>query len=91
MAPSTPSAQPSVWNMFGYKFPKSEGVFFTQIILIYIVVITCIVNLSMGNGNSNLWTALLSSSLGYILPNPSIKGTRNSAEVTSMGVERVHT
>ena len=41
--------------------------------IIYIVVVTCIVNLSIDNGNSNLWTALLSSCLGYMLPNPRLK------------------
>ena len=72
--------------MFGRKFPKAEGVFFTQIILIYIVVVACIVNLSVGNGNSNLWTALLSSCLGYLLPNPSMKEGRQSREVPADGV-----
>ena len=27
----------------------------------------------IGHGDSTLWTALLSSSLGYLLPNPSMK------------------
>ena len=47
--------------------------FWSQVVIIYIVVVTCIVNLSIANGNSNLWTALLSSSLGYLLPNPKLK------------------
>lgn len=63
----------NTWKVFGKKMPKSEIVFFSQIIILYIVIITCIVNLSVGNGESNLWTALLSSSIGYILPNPSVK------------------
>ena len=61
------------WTLLGKKVAKTETVFFSQIIIIYIVVITCIVNLSLEKGNSNLWTALLSSSLGYLLPNPKIK------------------
>lgn len=60
------------WNILGKEIPKIEVVFFFQIILIYIVVIVCVINLSIDNGNSNLWTALLSSSLGYILPSPSM-------------------
>ena len=28
---------------------------------------------TVGHGDSTLWTALLSSSLGYLLPNPSLK------------------
>lgn len=59
------------WVLMGKRVPKLEIVFFFQIILIYLVVIVCVVNLSISNGNSNLWTALLSSSLGYMLPSPS--------------------
>ena len=32
-----------------------------------------IYNLTVGQGDSTLWTALLSSSLVYLLPNPSMK------------------
>jgi hypothetical protein len=46
--------------------------FFVQVAVILIVVITSIVNLTLERGNTNLWTALLSSCLGYILPNPKI-------------------
>jgi hypothetical protein len=60
-------------KLCGWKTSKSHFVFLVQIILIYIVIITCIINLSIKNGDSNLWTALLSSCLGYILPAPSIK------------------
>ena len=74
----------SEWNIFGRAVPKSEAVFFSQIIIIYIVVITCIVNLSCANGNSNLWTALLSSSLGYILPNPSLKRQKTKVVTSSI-------
>ena len=56
--------------------PKQEIVYLCQVILLYIVILTCIVNLSIENGNSNLWTALLSSSLGYMLPNPSMKKSK---------------
>ena len=61
------------WNVFGQSVPKTEIQYLCQIIVIYVVIITCIVNLSIDNGDSNLWTALLSSSLGYLLPNPTLK------------------
>ena len=60
------------------KGPKSAAVFFEQIIVIYIVVITSIVNLSVQDCNCpklgvcNLWIAMLSSAVGYLLPNPSM-------------------
>ena len=60
-------------KIFGKSIPKTEIQYISQVIIIYIVIITCIINLSLGNGDSNLWTALLSSCLGYMLPNPSMK------------------
>ena len=71
---SQTSIFPTNAKWFGH--PKEEIVYLCQVILLYIVIITCIVNLSIDNGNSNLWTALLSSSLGYMLPNPSLKKTK---------------
>ena len=64
---------PVEWKFFGQRMPKTELVFFSQVIILYIVIITCIINLSLESENSNLWTALLSSSLGYLLPCPSMK------------------
>lgn len=52
---------------------KGGAVFYAQITLLYIVVITSIVNLSLGNESSTLWTSLLCSCLGYILPQPKLK------------------
>lgn len=56
-------------NKFCFK-PKQHIVYFTQVILIYTVVICCLINLSLGLGNQTLWASLLSGSLGYILPAP---------------------
>lgn len=61
------------WEFCGHGVPKSEIGFFCQIIILYTVIIISIFNLTKGNGDSNLWTALLSSSLGYLLPHPTIK------------------
>ena len=52
---------------------KSEIVYFCQMIVIYIIMITSIVNLSLQNGSTELWISLLSSAIGYVLPNPSMK------------------
>jgi hypothetical protein len=61
------------WHFFGRLLPRSEIVFFAQVILVYIVVIVSIVNLTIGSDEDKLWIALLSSSIGYILPSPSLK------------------
>lgn len=65
----------SPWNLLGKSVPKSEVVFGAQVLLIYIIVVTAIVNLSLdGNSSdSKIWIILLSSCLGYILPSPTIK------------------
>jgi hypothetical protein len=60
------------WRLCGGKFPKSEVVFFVQVILIYIVVITSLVNISLGE-KDQLWILLLTSSIGYLLPNPTLR------------------
>ena len=52
---------------------KSDTLYASQIILVYIIVIASICNLSIGTEQRELWIALLSSSLGYLLPNPSSK------------------
>ena len=61
------------WELCGHGVPKSEIVFFCQIIILYTMIITSIFNLTKANRDTNLWTALLSSSLGYLLPHPIIK------------------
>jgi len=62
----------SEWYLFGAAVPKTEVIFICQVVVLYIVILTCIVNLSLKNGDSNLWTALLSSSLGIMLPQPTL-------------------
>ena len=66
----------SEWKVCGSSVPKSELVFFSQVIILYIVVCLCLFNLTTGRGDSNLWSALLSGSLGYLLPNPTIKTSK---------------
>ncbi len=61
------------WSCFGSQVSKALVVFVVQVVIVYIVVITSIVNLSLGHDDSKLWTALLSANIGYLLPNPSLK------------------
>ena len=61
------------WHTLGTECPKGEIVFLCQVVVLYTVIVVSIYNLTVGHGDSTLWTALLSSSLGYLLPNPSMK------------------
>ena len=63
----------SKWHLFGHGVPRSEIVFFSQIIILYIVICVSIYNLTLHKEDVNLWISLLSSSLGYMLPHPNIK------------------
>lgn len=56
------------------NYNKPDVVLFVvQVILIFVVVCISLTNLSFGCDNPNLWTVLLTSCLGYIMPNPKIK------------------
>ena len=61
------------WHIFGRECPKEEIVFLCQVIILYTVIVVSIYNLTVAHDDSTVWTALLSSSLGYLLPNPSLK------------------
>ena len=65
------------WHIFGTECPKEEIVFLCQVIILYTVIVVSIYNLTVAHDDPTLWTALLSSSLGYLLPNPSLKRERD--------------
>jgi hypothetical protein len=47
--------------------------FICQVVVIFIVVCVSLLNLSLQWGNQQLWTVILTSCLGYIMPNPRLK------------------
>lgn len=61
------------WHLLGTRVPQAEIVYFCQMIIVYVIIITSIVNLSLQNGTSELWISLLSSCIGYALPSPKLK------------------
>ena len=61
------------WHLLGTHVPQAEIFYFCQMIMVYIIIITSIINLSVQNGSTELWVSLLSSSIGYALPNPRLK------------------
>jgi hypothetical protein len=63
-------------SVLGRRATKSPIVFAVQTILVFIVIISAIINLSIkshDDPNSKLWIMLLSACVGYYLPNPSMK------------------
>ena len=61
------------WHCLSTRVPRTEIVYFCQMTVVYIVIITSIINLSMDNESKDLWISLLSSSIGYALPSPNLK------------------
>ena len=62
------------WNMLGRRVPQTQVVYFTQMFMLFIVVIASIINLSLGDrkgaGPPEMRIAHLGSSLGMCLPAP---------------------
>ena len=48
-------------------------VYLSQVLLILSIVLANIYNLTIQQGDQQIWVALLSSCMDYFLPNPSIK------------------
>ena len=63
-----------LWDIFGKSVPRGEIVFVCQMIVIYVVIGVSLFILTRGTdaADKQLWIALLSSCLGYLLPNPRI-------------------
>jgi hypothetical protein len=58
------------------RYPKicPDVILFSfQVLIIFIVICVSLLNLTLIWGNQNLWTMVLSGSLGYIMPTPRIK------------------
>ncbi len=54
---------------------RNKIVYSLQIVAIFVIIIFCLVNLSWSGTKEKeqLWIALLSSCLGYLMPNPRLK------------------
>ena len=52
---------------------KIVSPFFAQIIVVYMIIITSLVQISLRSPNKEVWLILLSRSIGYILPSPGLK------------------
>ena len=61
------------WNCLSGRVPRSEIVFIVQVLLIFTIVGFSLYNLTVGTQSKDLYISLLSSSIGYILPNPKLK------------------
>ena len=67
----------------GNRVPKNQFTYISQILVIYAIIVTSIVHLSLKSEDHELWLILLSSSLGYILPSPGLKFAKNNQAKTA--------
>lgn len=58
-------------------------IFFAQVVLLFTVVLGALINLTFFNENKDLWQMLLTSSLGYMLPNPQFKIGKGRIDIAS--------
>ena len=79
------------WKFCGDKFPIEEIIYFCQVLMVYIVVITSIVNLCISDTNTCMWSSLLSGSVDYLHPSPSIsKKKENDGISYDSTIEQQH-
>ena len=76
------------WKFCGAKFPKEEIIYFSKFLMVYIVVITSIVNLCISDKNTCLWSSLVSGSVDYLLSSPSISKNKENEVVST--IEQKH-
>lgn len=81
--PPVPTFVTTTWAKLT-KDISMTALFITQVCLVYIVVIASLYNLTKAPDSSDgkLWTALLSSCLGILLPNPSVSGGTKKPDKT---------
>ena len=62
------------WILCNKRLPRSEIVFFTQSILVFIIVLVSVACLALSKTceETTVWVAILSSSVGYMLPSPKL-------------------
>lgn len=75
-------------DVFTRKRKPIELVTVCQVAAIFVVIIACVVNLSVGEDKAVLWSSLLSGSLGYLLPAPKVR--RNGRVLSDVAVEQQH-
>lgn len=68
------------WTWFGEHVPRAQLQYFCQVLIIFTVILTCLINLSLGRGHSETWVSFLGYGLGSLLPPPKLKRWVQRAE-----------
>ena len=60
-------------NSVGKRSRLRIATYVCQVTAIFIIIVACIVNLSLNSDKEALWSSLLGSAIGYLLPAPKLK------------------
>jgi hypothetical protein len=71
------SAEEENWR----EYRKSETLFYVQTAIISVIVLACLINISLQNGDMIIWGNLLSTSIGILLPQPSFPFPKNKRKI----------
>ena len=69
-----------------YKTWCKKVLFIVQSVVLLSMVLAAIVNIFMKTGNLSLWTALLGSSLGYLLQTPRFRVSKATENISGTSV-----
>lgn len=78
-----------LWTWGKRKVPKQEIEYFCQVILVYIIAISSILNLAFTESHTQLWTGALCLSIAYLLPNPRLVKTTATTTAATADVSQL--
>ncbi len=61
------------WDILGKAYSRNQCCFFSQIIILYVIILTSLVNLTLGTEPQSIWISLLGCCVGNLLPCPALK------------------
>ena len=65
------------------RIVKIVSPFFAQIIVVYMIIITSLVQISLRSLDKEVWLILLRCSIGYILPSPGLKFRKQANPISA--------
>ncbi len=63
----------SSWTLFGRPTQQDKIVYFSQVAILYVIILFCLINLTIQTPTSERWGNLLSIGIGLMCPNPQFK------------------
>lgn len=63
------------WKLCNFTVPRSEVVFFTQVTVVFIILVVALSKMAfyeVSCEEQTIWVSLVSGAVGYLLPNPKL-------------------